>query len=321
MKHINIKTRPFQNDKDFWHIRSLAIETYPINGPGWNWDLRRWDGSRFYKPHPEEPRPEWQKTIRLWEEVGTDDATAQNRESRLVGVTNGDGEGLFYLQLRPDYRWMIEEDMIAWAEENLSAPGPEAGQRQINTEVWEYDAPRQRLLEKRGYVRTPYYGVLRLMRLGNQPIPEAWIADGYTMREVHAKDPRDCQRIADLLNAAFNRDFHNAEEFQQFARCAPCYREDLHLVAVAPDGSFAAHVAAIYDEENRRGLYEPVCTHPAHRRKSLAQSLMFAGLKRLKASGAITVTVETGDMAPANALYDTIGFGEVYKSFLWRKIY
>jgi mycothiol synthase len=94
----------------------------------------------------------------------------------------------------------------------------------------------------------------------------------------------------------------------------------LHLIAEAPNGSFAAHVAVIYDFQNRRGLYEPVCTHPDHRRKGLSQTLMFELMHRVRAMGALTLTVETGDMAPANALYDTIGFTEMYKSYTWRKM-
>jgi hypothetical protein len=31
------------------------------------------------------------------------------------------------------------------------------------------------------------------------------------------------------------------------------------------------------------------------------------------------VYVGTGDMAPANALYDSVGFAEAYKGYAWRK--
>ena len=43
------------------------------------------------------------------------------------------------------------------------------------------------------------------------------------------------------FNAAFGRTFHNAAEYQNL-RFAPCFRRDLDLVAVAPDGSFAAYI-------------------------------------------------------------------------------
>ena len=100
---------------------------------------------------------------------------------------------------------------------------------------------------------------------------------------------------------------------------APLFRKDLHLVAVAPDGSFAAHVGMTYDEANRRGLYEPVCTHPDHRRHGLAQALMFEGMHRIKALGARQLTVETGDALAANRLYESLGFTEAYQAYPWRK--
>jgi len=52
----------------------------------------------------------------------------------------------------------------------------------------------------------------------------------------------------------------------------------------------------------------------------LGKALMQEGLLRLKALGAVDVTVETGDMIPANKLYNSIGFTEMYKGFYWRKL-
>lgn len=304
-----IISRPFRDDDDFWRIRRLLIDTYPVTGLDWNWDIRRWDGSRFYHRDPSLD-PSWQQTIRLWE----------TRDGQLAGAAIPDGAGLFYLQMHPDFRPEIEEDMLAWAEESLAAPVPGSDCRSITTEVYEYDAPRCCLLEKRGYEKRPEGGVVRRLYFGSRPLPSKPMAVGYRLRSIHAADLDDCQRLAVLLNAAFNRTFHNALEFFNFARLAPSYCEDLHLVAEAPDGSFAAHVAVIYDETNRAGLYEPVCTHPAHRRKNLAQSLMFELMARARAMGARSLSVGTGDMIPANALYDSIGFTEVYKSYAWRKI-
>jgi mycothiol synthase len=166
-----------------------------------------------------------------------------------------------------------------------------------------------------------YGGVTRHMRIGKQPLAKPVIAEGYLMRTTHGEEMANCRRIATLLNAAFHRDFHTGEEFQNFVRTAPCYRDDLDLVAVAPDGSFAAYVGIAYDEDNRKGIFEPVCTHPDHQRKGLAHALMTEGLHRLRAIGAIEAIVETGDAIPANALYTGMGFTEVYKNYAWKKVW
>jgi GNAT superfamily N-acetyltransferase len=147
------------------------------------------------------------------------------------------------------------------------------------------------------------------------------MAEGYTLRSTRPNDEDDCQRVADLLNAAFNRTFHTAKEFCMFATHSPSFRHDLNLVAEAPIGSFAALVGVTYDEANCRGIFEPVCTHPDHRRKGLARALMVEGLHRLKALGATDVYVETGDAVPANELYDAVGFAEAYRGHVWRKMF
>lgn len=305
-----IISRPIQGDKDFWRVHTLLVETYSMTPTGFNWDIRRWEGMRFYQPDPTWDS-RWEQLIRLWE----------TNDGQLVGAVHPEGRGDAHLELHPTYRH-IEEDMIAWAEENLAMASADSRQSQLRIFVYEYDLPRQKLLQKRGYQKLAAGGVIRRLRFNDRPLPQpAVMAKGYTLRTVQPDDQRDCQQIAELLNAAFNRSFHNAEEFHTFATMAPSYCRDLDLIAEAPDGSFAAYVGVPYDEANRRGIFEPVCTHPGHRRKGLAQALMLVGLQRLKALGATNVTVETGDMIPANRLYDSLGFTEVYKGYIWKKIF
>jgi GNAT superfamily N-acetyltransferase len=60
-----------------------------------------------------------------------------------------------------------------------------------------------------------------------------------------------------------------------------------------------------------------VYDYDLHRQKGLAKALMQEGLRRLKAQGAINVIVETGDMVPANRLYTSLGFTEMYQGHYW----
>ena len=41
-----ITARPFQHEDDYWAVRELLIETYPLIPPDWNWEIRRWEGRR-----------------------------------------------------------------------------------------------------------------------------------------------------------------------------------------------------------------------------------------------------------------------------------
>jgi mycothiol synthase len=302
-----ITMRPMQNEADFWRMRRLLVDTVPITPVGFNWDMRRLDGQRFYNADLESNRL-LNRPVQLWE-----------AEGELVAYVLAEGDGEAHLQLHPDYRY-LEAELVGWAEATLGAPG-EDGRRQLHINACEYDAWRQQVLARRGFEQMAYGGMTRHLRLGRQPLPAPILADGYAMRTTDPADPADCQRIADLLNQAFGRTFHNALEYQHFAELAPSFRRDLDLVAVAPDGSFAAYVGIPYDEVNRRGIYEPVCTHPDHQRKGLARALMTEGLHRLRAIGAVDAIVGTGDMVPANSLYTAMGFTEAYKEYAWRKLH
>ncbi len=307
-KSSNIICRPIRGDDDFWKIRQLLDDTYDITPTGFNWEVRRWDGRRFYNK-TSDWNPDWIKRVRIWE---TDNG-------KIIGAVHPEGKGgNTFLQLHPDFRF-LEEEMIAWAEDNLFTTNKE-GKRCLNIFVFEYDSPRRLILEKRGYKKTESGGVLRRLRFGNQFLPKSELADGYTLDVIHGDNMNDYQKLADLLNAAFNRDFHKAEEFNTFSKYAPSYCKNMDLVAVTPDGSYAAYAGIPYNKDKLYGIFEPVCTHPDHQRKGLAKALMIEGLNRLKALGASDVYVGTGDQIAASKLYDSIGFTEAYKEYLWQKL-
>ena len=301
-------SRPLQNEGDYWRVHRMMVEAFPILPVGFNWDIRRWEGSGFYDQRPG-LNLDWASKVRLWETA----------DGKVVGAVHSDWKWIAALQVDPSYRQLVEEDMLAWAEENLAAPSKDEQGHEIWFYIMEYDTFRQGVVKARGYERTEDYGVIRHLRFGHWPIPRPEIADGYLLRETRPGNLEDGQKLADLLNAAFMRTFHNAEEYINFAANAPSHRHDLHLVAEAPDGSFAAHVGLPYDETNRHGIFEPVCTHPDHRRLGLSSVLMYEAMHRARALGAAHVTVETGDMEAANRFYASLGFTEMYRGWFWRK--
>jgi ribosomal protein S18 acetylase RimI-like enzyme len=142
----------------------------------------------------------------------------------------------------------------------------------------------------------------------------------YVMATTHAATAlNDAERMAKLLNAAFRRTQHTGHEYRTFMTSSPSFEHLLNLVALAPDGSFAAHVGVTYDAVNRHGIFEPVCTHPDHVRNGLARALINEGMRRLAQRGAVSACVETGDMEPANALYRACGFVEEYRGHWYER--
>lgn len=301
---VPISSRPYAGDEDFWRIHRLALETYPITPVGWNWDIRRWEGQRFWG-ESQTPDPRWVEWIRLWE----------MSDGRLVGVAHPEGRlGEAFLQLHPDYRF-LEDEMLAWCEGHLAAG--DAGERRLRLYALDYDAPRRRLLAHRGWQQEAERGMARRLRLGALPLPVPPVPPGYRLRET-VDDPSDDHAIADILTVCF-RHGHTGAEFRGFTSHAPSYRRDLDLVMEGPGGVVACYVGLTWDTACRRGIFEPVCTHPDHRGRGLALAAMREGLRRLHALGAEHAFVETGDMEPANALYDAVGFTEAYLGHYWTK--
>lgn len=302
-----IRNRPIRDDGDFQRVRDLLVETHAIAPPGFNWEVRRWDGWRYYNP-TSEWNPEWESRVRLWETTA----------GRLVGAVNPEGRSDAHVQIHPQYRHLIEEEMLAWAEKNLAQAG--AGDaRQLTVFAFEYDRFRRQVLARRGYEETDGGGTFYLLRLGWQAIPADRLAEGYRLRETRPASGDDAQRIAELLNAAFGRDFHTAEEYLVFTRHARCFRHELDLVAESADGSFACYVGLPYDAQNHYAIFEPVCTHPDHLRKGLARILMWEALRRAQRLGAESASTETGSAIAANRLYESVGFTETYRLRAWRK--
>ena len=299
--------RPYRDD-DWPRVRDLLQATPCDALPGWNWDIRRWDGLRFHSADPILP-PGVVGRSAVWEDDG----------GRVVGVVHPEDEAWpeAFLQVDPDAR-DLEPAMLDWAEAHLTSTVD--GTQRLELTVLDGDLSRRALLAGRGYRQLDHGGWHRRLRLDAWVDPGDRVGDPYRLGTTSPTTAtRDGERMAALLNAAFGRTIHTCAEYATFMACSPSFRHDLNLVALAPDGTFAAHAGVTYDARNRHGIFEPVCTHPGHVRHGLARALMLEGLRRLRDLGAETASVETGDMAPANALYAGIGFTETHRAHTWRR--
>jgi len=297
-----IVDRPHRGADDFWPIRDFLSSLWPISPPGVPWDVRRWDGS-YCHSDPLRLDEDRAARTRVWEADG----------GRIVAAALSEGGRQLHPHVHPRYRWLLD-DVVAWSERAAAS----AGSEEVLLHVWDHDAGMERLAERRGYRPTGGWEILRGLRFDTGPLPEPVVAGGYVMRATR-DDEADHRAIAELLNAAFGRSFHHAGELRNFQALAPSFRRDLDLVAFAPDGSFAAYAAVCWDSANAHGIFEPVCTHPEHRRLGLAKALMLEGMRRARAMGAEVIDVGTGDMDPANALYASLPFTEVYRGCFWEK--
>jgi GNAT superfamily N-acetyltransferase len=76
----------------------------------------------------------------------------------------------------------------------------------------------------------------------------------------------------------------------------------------------AASAIMWLDEANRTAEFEPVGTHPDHRRQGLARAMLLHGMHRARAAGATQMTVAclgAPGFPKARALYYDLGFREI----------
>jgi ribosomal protein S18 acetylase RimI-like enzyme len=299
-----IVAQDLSTDDDWWCVRDLLVDTHARTPADWNWEIRRWDGAR-YRHAQLHDAPIVRRGVRIWRTDG-----------RVVAAAHGEGGGDAFFQLDPDFR-ILEPRMLHWAEAFLAAP--RNGARQLRVYAQDYDIPRRALLAARDYVEQASGGWVRIVRFGDD-IPHASWRRGYELATTGPQQlTEDAARMATLIGAAFEREGDFAPEYMTFMCSSPSFTHRLNLVAVTPDGSFASHVGVTYDHENHFGIFEPVCTHPDHRRRGLARALMYEGMRRLRELGATSASVGTGDADPANALYRACGFHEEYRGHWWQK--
>jgi mycothiol synthase len=303
-----ITTRTPRGEEDFWLVRDLLIDAWSLMPPGFNWETRRWDGSYFHND-----QPGWQErlggaqSVSLWE----------THEGRLVGVVHPESGGDAWLEVHRDFRH-LEGEMLTWAEEHLTPSGKD-GDSGLRVFAWEYDEERQQLLRHRGYSKSKRGEVLRRKPCAEAAKTPLQMPSGYRLHAVRPGHPEDCRRYAELLNAAFGRTSHKAQEIATFTTKSPSFRSDLELVVMAPDGSFAALAGMIYDKINRFGYFEPVCATPEPHPLGLTGTLMLEGHRRACNLGAECCYVGTGIGMPANRFYEALGFDVISVGWVWEK--
>ncbi len=208
----------------------------------------------------------------------------------------------FSLQVHPKHRGgEAEVGMLTWAEERANVLAREEGHHgAIDAwDVFEGDADRIALLERRGFARRPevYYLAARSL---DGPLPAPEPPAGFVVRALAGEDEA-AERVA-------HRPEVTPERYRAFMR-APGYERDLDLVAEAPDGRFGAYCICWMDPANGVGELEPVGTRPGFRKRGLARAVVLEGFRRMKARGARTALVcFEGDNAPAKRLYESVGF-------------
>jgi ribosomal protein S18 acetylase RimI-like enzyme len=168
-------------------------------------------------------------------------------------------------------------------------------------------------LEARGYTGEDY------LALFAQPLPAAppVLPEGYTFLE-RMTDACIAERAAAHIDAFHSKKMSTAA-YQHFMT-APDYNPALDIVAVAPDGQFAAYAMAWADTVTGVGYFEPVGTRHAFQRLGLGKAVLLEGMRRLHALGLREALVCAEAKNAGNlAFYQAAGFRRVNTIRLYKK--
>ena len=178
---------------------------------------------------------------------------------------------------------------------------------ELALEAFDCDRRYIAFLEARGYVHKRHF--LTLTRHNYDRIPAASLPVGFRFHDASATDAK---RLADVHNHSFTSKW-TAESYRRVFESPHMERE---IVAVAPDGRFAAFVNVWVDEINRSLLFEPVGAHIDFRRRGIGKALMAYALKRMKAEHDLACAYvchePSSKNAAAAALYASVGFKKLH---------
>ncbi len=224
-------------------------------------------------------------------------------------------------------REALVAEAVAWVErawrKQLAREGRDAA-TPVQIRAMSHDARRIAALEALGYRKAGPGGVGFRRRL-DDPLPPDSLPLGYTVRDCLGVDP---ELRAAAHRAAWSHLEHlgihgpsqfSAERYLSLTRL-PVYDPTLDMLAVAPDGSFAASCICWADLGSGIATFEPVGVALAHRGRRLAAAIMREALARLKERGLNEARVGTAhfNLAAIQA-YLAAGFEPAGASHWWSK--
>jgi GNAT superfamily N-acetyltransferase len=184
----------------------------------------------------------------------------------------------------------------------------------LKVEVYDHDLALAKAVEGRGYARGEWANQWSEIPIDGEAEPV--LEPGFKIRSMGDPGSRidfHCQAMGRGFDHVDPAEWSTPEEYL-LVQSAPDYPRDRDLVVEAPNGEYVSLCIAWYDDQNRFGVFEPVCTHPDYRRRGFGKAVIREGLNRLYRLGARKAYVGSGQ-----EFYAAIGFATRYPSHTWEK--
>lgn len=308
-----IQQRDFHWNEDFELVRNFLVEIFNLTKSLHYMIPSRFENRRFGPCGPDYT-DEDDKLVKIWDDV---DESTPSKEQRIIAVTILDTSPVSYLNIHPDYEH-AERNIILAMEELKKAMGKtDDGEVRIAFVTPASHTQRQELLKELGYEKVGNYGHNRI-RPVDLEVPNYNLPDGYSIKHVDVAE--EYEKYHEVIGSVFPHcGKYMTEKSAKTYSEASFYHDGMDLVVVAPDGNFAAFTTIRIDPVSGITEFEPVGTHPNHRKLGLARSIILEGLKRLQKHPHSFVCIpEAADNEGATRLYDSLGFSRE-DLYIWRK--
>jgi mycothiol synthase len=305
-----LEMRSFTWQDDFELVRAFLTHVHAVTQSLQNWIPSQFENLKFGPCGPEY-QDEEDAYVKLWHRGDDHDNPST---AKIVAVTISKPSGDCWMQVHPDHR-ADERQLVHWMEKQ-SREMHRGEDREMRFYVDETDEQRKALLAELGCEDTGFQEYNRI-RSVDQPIPEYQLPDGFTVRSADVE--KDFAQYSRVQATVFPH-CSMTERTVRIYSTASFYHKDLDLVAVDPQGTFAAFCTVRIDPVSRLAELEPVGTHPDYRKLGLARAVICEGLHRLqKYEPSLICIPGAAATEAANRLYDSVGFTRKTEVHTWRK--
>lgn len=300
---MNIHQRQYNHSVDYERVGEFLIRHYQPENRDGNWIQPAWEYMHF---HPGLDQSALDK-IGIWEAQG-EIAAVTHYESRL-------GEAFF--EFHHAYK-ALRSQLLDYAEGNLFGFKQAEGRKYLCAYINDFDEPFKADALRRGYERQPDWQ--RPMARFHIPLefPEIRLAPGFRLQSL--ADEPDWSKVHRVMWRGFDHEGEppGGDEELESRRTmfdTSSARRELKIVAVAPNGEFAAICGMFYEPVNRYAYVEPVATDPSFRRLGLGKAVVLEGIRRCARLGA-----QVAFVASDQEFYRAIGFEVLGASEAWVKL-
>jgi GNAT superfamily N-acetyltransferase len=297
---MTIHFRHYHHPDDYKWVNDFLITHYQPGNRDGNWLAPAWEYMHFHSMLDSQSLGK----IGIWEDNG-DMVAVCHYETQL---------GEAYFQFHPSYRYLRDE-MLDYAEANLSGISNQDGKKYMHAFVHEEDAQFLELVMKRGYQEEPQ-ATRPLYRFDTpEPFPSITLPEGFRLTSL--AEECDWAKVHRALWRGFD---HPAdppmtdEDLEDRRRMCdtPSGRRDLKIAVSAPNGEFVAFCGMFYEPTHKYAYVEPVATDPDYRRLGLGKAAVLEGIRRCAVLGSRIAYVGSDQR-----FYTSLGFRKVYDSQCW----